>query len=506
VTNATDTSTTTAAQDVTRSYREILRATAMTGGAFLVVLCLSMVRMKLVALALGPDGIGFVGLLTAVLDMAIAVAGLGIQASGVRQIAESAGRNDERSIASVVRAVRWASWVSGLAGAAIVALLALPLSSLTFGTPAHGPDMLVLAAAVLLRLLAAGQASVLQGTRRIGDLALINIFGALAATIAMVPAAYFWGQTGMAGALLAASAGHLAVSGWFARKVRFAERPAWQETRRELPALLQMGVAFMVSGLVTFGVAYLMRIIVLRHGGIAEAGLYQAAWAIASLYASFVLQAMSTDFYPRLTGLADQTEANRLVNEQAQVSVLLAGPGMIATITLAPLVLALFYSPEFGQAASTLRWMCLGMALRLIAWPLGFIVLARGAQRIFFWTEIAAGAIHVGLALVLVPIWGTTGAGMAFCGLYVWHAALIYFIVRRYFGFEIDGKTLRFSAECLGATIVAFAGVYLLPFWPGIVLGLILLSWSSLRALRTILPLLTPLAGLSRKLGLVRPS
>lgn len=499
MTSASDTTTIAAAQDATRSYRDILRATAVTGGAFVVVLCLSMLRMKMVALMLGPNGIGFAGLLTAVLDMVVVVAGLGIQASGVRQIAEAAGRDDLRSIASVVRAVRLASWATGLAGAGALVLLALPLSTLTFGTRAHGTDMMVLAMAVLVRLLAAGQASVLQGTRRIGDLALINIFGALVTTAAMIPAAYLWGEAGMAWALLVASAAHLAVSSWFARKVPLTRWPGWRETRDEFPALLRLGLAFMVSGLVTFGVAYLVRIIVLREGGIAAAGLYQAAWAVASLYASFVLQAMSTDFYPRLTGLVhDQPGANRLVNEQAQVSVLLAGPGMIATITLAPLVLDLFYSPDFAEAASALRWMCLGMALRLIAWPLGFVVLARGAQGIFFWTEIAAGIVHIGLALLLVPVWGTTGAGMAFCGLYVWHAALIYFIVRRYFGFKIDEKTLWLSMESLGTTGIAFAGVALLPFWPGTALGLAVLSWSSLRALRTILPLLPPLEGLQR--------
>ncbi len=43
-------------------------------------------------------------------------------------------------------------------------------------------------------------------------------------------------------------------------------------------------------------------------------------------------------FYPRLTGVAkDNVATNRMVNEQAQVSLLLAGPGVIATLTLAPL-------------------------------------------------------------------------------------------------------------------------------------------------------------------------
>src|SRR5436853_5685838 len=100
---------------------------------------------------------------------------------------------------------------------------------------------------------------------------------------------------------------------------------------------------------------------------------------------------MGSDCYPRLTAAAkDHAECNRMVNEQAEISLLMAGPGVLATLTLAPVVIALFYTTKFAGAVEPLRWICLGMALRVIAWPMGFIVLAKGAQKIFFWTEIAA--------------------------------------------------------------------------------------------------------------------
>ena len=54
---------------------------------------------------------------------------------------------------------------------------------------------------------------------------------------------------------------------------------------------------------------------------------------------------MGTDFYPRLvTVIHDPVEANRLVNEQAHVSLLLTGVGVLATIAWAPVVVSIFYS------------------------------------------------------------------------------------------------------------------------------------------------------------------
>ncbi len=93
---------------------------------------------------------------------------------------------------------------------------------------------------------------------------------------------------------------------------------------------------------------------------------------------------------------------------------LLAGPGLLGTLTLAPLMMSLFYSAEFHGAVDLLRWICLGMMLRIISWPMGFIVVAKRTQAIFFWTEVAAAVVHVGLAWLFVSLLGTQGAGMAF--------------------------------------------------------------------------------------------
>ena len=103
-------------------------------------------------------------------------------------------------------------------------------------------------------------------------------------------------------------------------------------------------------------------------------GLYQSAWTLGGLYIGFILDAMGADFYPRLTAVAtDDRECTRLVNEQTEIGLLLAGPGVLGTLTFAPLVMTLFYTAEFSGAVEPLRWICLGMAalrgLRSLRWP-----------------------------------------------------------------------------------------------------------------------------------------
>ena len=174
---------------------------------------------------------------------------------------------------------------------------------------------------------------------------------------------------------------------------------------QEAAALLKLGFAFMASGILMMGAAYAVRIMVLRMVGLEAAGYYQAAWTLGGLYVGFILQAMGADFYPRLTAVAkDNAVCNRLVNEQAQISLLLAGPGVIATLTFASVVIALFYSAKFGAAVEVLRWICLGTTLQVITWPMGFIIVAKGAQKIFFWAELAWTVVNVGLSWICVSI------------------------------------------------------------------------------------------------------
>jgi O-antigen/teichoic acid export membrane protein len=221
--------------------------------------------------------------------------------------------------------------------------------------------------------------------------------------------------------------------------------------------------------------------------------LYQSAWALGGMYVGFILQAMGSDFYPRLTGVVnDHHECNRLVNEQAHISLLLAAPGVIGTLTFAPLVIAVFYNTTFAGAVEPLRWICLGMTLRVVAWPMGFIVLAKGARSIFFWTEVAATVVHVGLAFVLVGRFGVAGATMAFFGLYVWHGLFIYAIVRRLTGFAWSRANLETGLLLLPLIGGVFCSVLWLPFYLGTaigVLGTVTSGVYSLRILCRLVPL-----------------
>ncbi|MBX3596119.1 MAG: O-antigen translocase [Rhizobiaceae bacterium] len=474
-----------------RSYLQIFKSSATIAGSSLVGLVFSVVRNKAAAVWLGPDGVGLIGLFWSIIEFTQGLAGSGLLSAGVRQIAEANGAGDSRRVAATASALHWLSLGLGLLGAAILVIFALPISTVTFGNTGFAVGVALVSLAVLLRILAFGQIAALQGLRRIGDLARVHILTAVLGALCFVCLIWTFGKQGIVPALII-DAGLLAALGWwFARKIDRGLVPLRkQEITAESRAILRLGLVFMVNGLFVLGAAYAVRIIVTTESGLAAAGLYQAAWAIASLYAGFILQAMGVDFYPRLTEVAhDNQQCNRLVNEQTQVSILLAGPGLIATLTLAPFVVHLFYSAEFNPAVDILRWFCLGMMLRIISWPMGFIILAKNEQRLFFWTELAAALVQVGLAWLLVKRLGPVGAGAAFFGLYIWHTLIVWVIAKHLSGFRWSQINLQLGALYVAASAIVCAGFFYLDGWLSLGLGLAVTAACSIHSLYALLTL-----------------
>ena len=382
------------------TYGQILKSSALIGSSSLLNIAIGIIRTKVLALLLGPGGFGLFGIYGSISNLSQCVAGMGINSSGVRQIAYAVGTQDKERIAQTASVLRRISVLLGILGVVLLVEFSGQVSTLTFGSAQHAGAISLLSMAVLFQTIASGQGALIQGMRRIVDLAKISVLGAAFGTLIAIPVIYFMGEKGVVPSLVGLALMSLVVSFWYSRKIRIGvARIPFSVLWRESSSLLKLGFAFMASGVMTLGMAYAVRIMVLRNISVEATGLYQSAWTLGGLYVGVILQAMGADFFPRLTANADDNAAcNRLVNEQTQVGLLLAGPGVMATLTLAPVVLALFYSAKFHGAVGVLRWLCCGTLLQVITWPMSYIIVAKGKQVLLLVTELAWGGVSLCLS------------------------------------------------------------------------------------------------------------
>ncbi len=453
------------APETSCSYGQILRSSALVGGSQVANIAIGIGRTKAMALLLGPSGFGLFGLYGTIVSLTQTIAGMGINSSGVRQIAEAVGSGDDTQVAQTTAVLRRISILLGLLGAACLLIFSRQISKLTFGDTQRASAVALLSIAVFFTLISAGQGALIQGMRRIADLSKMSVFGALFGACTSVPLVYFFRERGVVPSLICVAAMTIFTSWWYSRKLGIkAVAVTLPQIRQEASSLLKLGSAFMASGFLTMGVAYFVRIVVLRKLGFEAMGLYQSAWTLGGLYVGIILQAMGADFYPRLTAsIKDHDECNRLVNEQTLVGLLIAGPGVLATLTFAPSIIGLLYSSKFLASVVVLRWICVGALLQVVSWPMGFIIVAKGKHRWFFFSEFVWAIVASSLAWTSIFFYGLKGAGIAFFGSYVFHGLMTYPIVHSLTGFRWSPDSKRTGLIFIVSVSIAMASFMFLP-------------------------------------------
>jgi PST family polysaccharide transporter len=302
------------------------------------------------------------------------------------------------------------------------------LSRSSFGTSEHAVSIALLGITILLGNIAAGKSCLMQGTRRISDLARVSIIGALNGTAISISCFYFWGIDGIVISLILTALAALTTSWCYARRIPVKPVDmSWQESRKNAVELLRFGMPLMLAGLMTTLSGYLIRILLIRQVGLDGVGIWQAAFNLSGILVNFVLSAMGADYYPRLTAIAhDNSRVREAVNTQTEIALLLAVPGLAATIIFAPLVITIFYSGKFDAAVDILRWSVYGIFGRIVSWPLGFVLLAKGMGKTFFCTEAFGSVFYIFAIWLCTHLWGLPGSGIAFLLLYVVYTLLVY--------------------------------------------------------------------------------
>ena len=178
-------------------------------------------RNKVLAVSIGPAGLGIVGLFTNIIATGAAVAGMGLGLSAVRRLAVPATHD-------AARATLWRlSWPLGIVAAASMWFLRMPIARLTFESEDQATAVGLLGIGVALSLVSVAQGAVLQGLQRIAALAKARIAGAVAGTMGAVAAVLAMGNEGLLLAALAVpTGGVIGYAIWYPwRAPRQARRP-----------------------------------------------------------------------------------------------------------------------------------------------------------------------------------------------------------------------------------------------------------------------------------------
>lgn len=426
------------------SYQQILKATSIFGGAQVINILISIVRSKFIAVLLGPVGIGISGMLTATTGILAGLTNFGLGTSAVRDISSAYESGNNTRIAIVAKVLnRWV-WITGLLGMLVTLVFSPWLSFLSFGNYDYTYAFMILSITLLINQLNSGHLVVLQGSRKISFLAKANLTGSLMGLFTTIPMYYVWGIDGIVPALVIAACVSLFVSHYFKKKIGIEKVPVSQiRAIAEGKQMLKMGFLISMSGFMTLGFSYLVRLFISREGNVAEVGLYNAGFAIISTYVGLIFSAMGTDYYPRLSAVAnDVNKANPTINHQIEIALIILGPVIVAFILFIHWIIQLLYSNQFLSINTMVVWAALGMLFKAVSWSIAFFFLAKGTSKLYFWNELITNIYLTFLNITGYYIWGLSGLGYSFVVAYLIYMLQVYFVTRQKFHFKIEKNAL----------------------------------------------------------------
>jgi O-antigen/teichoic acid export membrane protein len=422
------------------SYRHIMKATSLFGGVQIFKILIQIIRSKFVALLLGPQGMGIMGLIASSIGLITSLSNFGLSVSAVKDISRASSTGDVQRVSIIVSVFRRLVWITGILGALITFTFSSFLSELAFGSDEFRFSFMWVSITLLLAQLSKGQLVVLQGMRKLKYLAKANLYGTALSLLVTIPLYYKYDVDGIVPGMIGSSIITLLFSYFYSRKISINSASlSWKEYKKEGTGMLLMGFMISLSGIFTVVGSYIVRLYVSNIGGISEVGLYNAGFAMINTYVGLIFTAMGTDYYPRLSAVADDNiECIRTVNQQSEIAILVLAPILIVFISFVAWIILILYSNKFLGIEGMVHWAALGMFFKSASWAIGYIFLAKSASKIFVISELLANIYILILNLIGYKVWGLTGLGISFFVSYLFIFIQVFLISKIKYKFKYE--------------------------------------------------------------------
>lgn len=426
------------------SYDNILKAIGLFGGVKVFQILVGLIKNKVVAILLGPVGMGIVGMLNATTTLISSFTGFGLGTSTVRDVSYAYNSHDKQKIGRVASILRILILISGIIGVIITFVMADYLSYWAFGNDDYTLAFRILSIILLFDQLNVGETALMQGTFHYNFMAKASLYGSIISLIVSLPLYYQWGEKAIVPVIIISSLSLLVVSFFYSRKIELPHiKVSLKEVLTDGKTMIFLGIVLAATSTFRLGGVYVKRAFISSYGCLADVGLYMAGSAIVTQYIDVILGAMSSDYVPRLSAICSETTLfNETINRQMKLMVTLILPFIVLFVIFARELLILLYSNEFLPIASMTEWMMFAMFLRAVSWCLSFSFVAKGESKAFFWNDTICTIYSMFFSIVGYYCLGFIGLGLAFFVTYICYTIQMYFLAKKKFDF-------RFSPDCL---------------------------------------------------------
>jgi O-antigen/teichoic acid export membrane protein len=338
---------------------------------------------------------------------------VGIAVSGIMAVGSTLGLSDLGARDVAVSPER-AQWIAGrvLAGrtlGVLVCALALVIGAV-LGRPSFLPLVLVV---VLMSLSTVSSGEwLLRGSERMGALGIAETIGGIAVLAGCILLAVTKATPVSAVGVFAVGEAVVAGGCWIA-----AGRMFWPRFALDgLTAMLRRSWPIGISSIAFYAYyANLDTIILAATRSEREAGLYTAAYRLflAANLVGIVAAYVQLPILSRAVAKGDDTAASDSL-KRALYFLACYGAAVVGVVELAGhAILATLFGSRFTSMTPVLILLCLGVVWYSVGFPAGYTLIARGQTKGLLAGAVTSAVLNISLDIVLIPLFGPIGAGVA---------------------------------------------------------------------------------------------
>lgn len=426
--------------DSKSSYQQILKTTSLFGGVQFFTILISIVRTKLIAVFIGPAGMGIIALLNSTLNVISSISGFGIETSAVKNISEEYKNDNLKTVSKTIQIVKKIVFFTAILGMLLTILFSKALSIITFGDSSQTYSFVCIAVTVLFKQISSGQLAILQGLRQIKLLAKANLYGNLFGLLFSIPLYYLLRIDAIIPTIIVASLSALIFSFYYSNKIKAEkEKVSNSAILLEGKSIVKLGFMLTVSSVLTLLCTYLVQIYISKNGGLEQVGFYNAGFTLLNSYVGIIFTVMSTDYFPKLSSINfDNEKVRESVIQQVFVSIIIITPIIVLFLTFISVIVPILYTTNFIAIIPMVCFGIIGMLFRAVSWAMGFILIAKGDSKMFIKTAIGFNILSLVMNISGYYFYGLEGVGFSFCLYFLFHFIGLKIITKNRYNFYFN--------------------------------------------------------------------
>ena len=411
----------------------LIKTSILTAISTIIKVISAFVINKVIAIYVGPSGLAVVGQLQNFMSIATTFSNGAITQGVIKYTAEYKTIEQKQKIFST-------SIVISLICSLIISLFLFGmsdyLSEKILKDSKYSNVFVVFSLTIFLFALNTILMSILNGQKEIKKYILVNIASSI---FALFFTSFLIMQLNLIGALYALVVNQSVIffvtlafvvkSSWF--KLEYFKHGVDKESLLKLSKFSLMAI----TSAITVPASHLIvRNYIGENLSWDDAGYWQAIWYISSMYIMVVTTSLSVYYLPRLSEIQDNSELKKEILDGYKLILPIVSTLALGIYIFREFAIEIAFTEKFMPMIELFKWQLIGDVIKISAWLLSYVMLAKAMTREFIYTEVFFSVSFVILSVIFIDSFGLVGITYAYSVNYFIYLLIMIFIFKRKFG------------------------------------------------------------------------